>query len=308
MKLEKKEYGVIYKIENKINGKIYIGQTTRNFKKRYKSNLFKNTHNEHLKRSILKYGENSFNITERFDVAYSQEELNKKEEYYIEKYNCCDIKYGYNKKSGGNNAKMSNSTILKQIASHGHPVYCLTNKEGYISASEAEKVYNKRIGEALRKFKKYQILYHGKVLVFVNPLQYYRSSYNRGVVCITNNKYYNSIKQAERELNITRGLLSLYLDNKNSKYIKNKFGEHFIIKECRDFYKNPNLCDDLKDINKLYTAHVNILCIETGIIYKNAENINHKLKLTSSKVHYSCLNNKPVRIPKTKTYLTFKYI
>ena len=38
-------YGVIYKITNKINRKIYIGQTIEGFKKRYKNNLKKYTHN-----------------------------------------------------------------------------------------------------------------------------------------------------------------------------------------------------------------------------------------------------------------------
>ena len=33
--MDKEVYGIIYKIENLVNGKVYIGQTTRSFNKRY---------------------------------------------------------------------------------------------------------------------------------------------------------------------------------------------------------------------------------------------------------------------------------
>lgn len=43
-------YGVIYKITNKVNNKVYIGQTVLGFKKRYgNTNWWDKTHNEHLK-------------------------------------------------------------------------------------------------------------------------------------------------------------------------------------------------------------------------------------------------------------------
>lgn len=48
-------YGYIYIITNTVNNKVYIGQTTIGFDKRYKGSI-KNTHNEHLKRAIEKYG------------------------------------------------------------------------------------------------------------------------------------------------------------------------------------------------------------------------------------------------------------
>ena len=50
-------YGIIYKIENKINGKVYIGQTSQKggFDRRYKNNLLDYTSNEHLKYSLEKY-------------------------------------------------------------------------------------------------------------------------------------------------------------------------------------------------------------------------------------------------------------
>lgn len=96
-----KRYGIVYKITNLINNKVYIGVTTRTFKKRYKGNLARVTHNEHMRSSIKKYGIENFRIEEEFDIAYSMEELNEKEQYYIKLYNSTNPKKGYNKVTGG---------------------------------------------------------------------------------------------------------------------------------------------------------------------------------------------------------------
>ena len=76
-------YGVIYKVTNKINNKVYIGQTVQGFRRRYhrKGNnsvekLYNSNENEHLKYSIRKYGIDNFYINECFDVAFSFKELN----------------------------------------------------------------------------------------------------------------------------------------------------------------------------------------------------------------------------------------
>ena len=56
-------YGIIYKITNTVDGKIYIGQTVRSFWERYEGHL-ENTKNRHLKRAIQKYGVDAFEIVE----------------------------------------------------------------------------------------------------------------------------------------------------------------------------------------------------------------------------------------------------
>ena len=72
----------IYKITNKLNNKSYIGR-----KKIYSKN-YNDLHNYfgsgiHIINSIKKYGIENFK-KEYLDVAYSDEELDKKEIYYIE--------------------------------------------------------------------------------------------------------------------------------------------------------------------------------------------------------------------------------
>ena len=112
----KEYYGIIYKIENMINHKVYIGQTSqeRGFKDRYcrkgqgiervyNSYLYEQKHNRyyniHLFKAIEKYGFDAFVVDEIFDVALTEYELNEKEIFYIEKFDSfCN---GYNSTLGG---------------------------------------------------------------------------------------------------------------------------------------------------------------------------------------------------------------
>lgn len=95
----------IYKITNKINGKVYIGQSKYIERRwnRHRSAAFNpNDHNYniHLYRAIRKYGlENfSFEVLEECKV----EELNEKEVYYIKLYN--SFFEGYNLTLGGDSS------------------------------------------------------------------------------------------------------------------------------------------------------------------------------------------------------------
>lgn len=61
----------IYKITNKINGKIYIGQSI-NIERRWKEHIFDNRKNSLIHLAIIKYGKENFS----FEVI---EECNQKE-------------------------------------------------------------------------------------------------------------------------------------------------------------------------------------------------------------------------------------
>lgn len=112
----KEYYGIIYKIENTINHKVYIGQTTdkKGFNGRYCCNgngiervyNFHNNrkkrnlqYNSHLLNAIEKYGFDSFTVDEIFDVALSPNELNNKEILYIAQFD--SFRNGYNNTPGG---------------------------------------------------------------------------------------------------------------------------------------------------------------------------------------------------------------
>ena len=124
-------HGVIYKITNTVNGKVYIGQTTKSFNERYKvkgegiervynyhkRNKEDNTRhfNAHLYNSIEKYGFNKFEISYTYDVAFSQIELNIKERMYISLFNSMDGRFGYNKQEGGVGGRNNDEVIVKML-------------------------------------------------------------------------------------------------------------------------------------------------------------------------------------------------
>lgn len=97
-------YGYIYKITNKVNGKIYIGQTKNSIKARFLEHCWsaysKNNTNIILYNSIRKYGVDNF-VAEEIDVAYSKDELDDKERYWIKTLDSQNHDIGYNMCGGG---------------------------------------------------------------------------------------------------------------------------------------------------------------------------------------------------------------
>ena len=109
----------IYKIENLINGKVYIGQAIDIDKRWYahKSELHFNKHqNNHLQNAWNKYGEQNF----KFEVIEEclVNELNTKEQYWLNYYGGLNSSNNYNKKEAGSKGKPSNETLIKQSISH----------------------------------------------------------------------------------------------------------------------------------------------------------------------------------------------
>lgn len=104
----------IYKITNTANGKVYIGQSV-NIKHRWachKYELENNVHkNPHLQRA---YNQNPNAFKFEIECICREEDLNKLEIFYINKYNSRNDKFGYNLNEGGDGAgRMSEETKAK---------------------------------------------------------------------------------------------------------------------------------------------------------------------------------------------------
>ena len=95
--------GYIYKISNDINDKLYIGQTTKTIEERFAAHCRDSQrenagcYNYHIYRAMRKYGIEHFHI--ELIEECSEKQLNRKEIYYIKKFN--SYHNGYNSTLGG---------------------------------------------------------------------------------------------------------------------------------------------------------------------------------------------------------------
>lgn len=95
-----KVFGIIYKATNKINGKIYIGQTVQSLAKRKASHKYNaKSIKNHFYNAIRKYGFELFDW-ELLKKCYSSKNLNESEKLFIDEFN--SINKGYNSTDGGN--------------------------------------------------------------------------------------------------------------------------------------------------------------------------------------------------------------
>lgn len=94
---------IIYKIINRVNGKIYIGQTVQKLEERIRKHFSRaKTEIQYkypLVNAIRKYGENNFDY-ETIEIVDALEKLNEREVYWIRYYNSISPN-GYNATEGG---------------------------------------------------------------------------------------------------------------------------------------------------------------------------------------------------------------
>lgn len=98
---QKVEYNIIiYKYENQINYKIYIGQPRTSLRERARTNGAGYRKCPLFWQAIQKYGWNSFEASE-LEIVHSLEEANAREQYWISFYSSDNPQYGYNLTTGG---------------------------------------------------------------------------------------------------------------------------------------------------------------------------------------------------------------
>lgn len=130
--------GKIYKITNLINGKIYIGQTTKTLKERFQKHCWRTTQNDAyhfnmaIKAAIQKYGKNNFKIAL---IEYVEpDKLDEREVFWISYYD--SYNNGYNCTLGGQNGA---TRIPKLTLAQEYEV--IEAKSLGFTAVEIEEVY-----------------------------------------------------------------------------------------------------------------------------------------------------------------------
>jgi group I intron endonuclease len=134
---DKKKKSIIYKITNKINGKIYIVQSRNTFLYRYKCNKISPRDGRIIYNAFISYGSDAF-IVEILEHNIPIEKLNEREIYYIAYFNSISPN-GYNLTFGGDSKNnISNETrqkmkISARKRSDGNYLLIKGNKEYYFN-------------------------------------------------------------------------------------------------------------------------------------------------------------------------------
>jgi hypothetical protein len=228
--------GVIYKITNVLDGKVYIGQTMRKFEDRKKEHLksFKDNKSQTvLIKAVLKHGVDNFN----FEVVEecNNDQIDEKEIYYIKQYNS-KAPNGYNVRSGGREKLNTTNSNRHTVAK---PVYQYTIEGDFIkefkSASQAAlelNIHNTTISQCCRgeRLSTGGFIWSRKKVDNFNNIEkikiYHNRSLENNIVTYVKNIYqfdlngtllnkYSSVKDASLATNISEQAIYKCLSKKN---------------------------------------------------------------------------------------------
>ena len=106
---DSRPYGLIYRVTNRVTGRVYIGQTIMTLKERWKGHRGAGK-SSRLWLSIQAHGREAFDI-EQIDFAHCKRDLDELEIKYIEMYRSTDPAYGYNFERGGSGQPKSKESV-----------------------------------------------------------------------------------------------------------------------------------------------------------------------------------------------------
>lgn len=197
---------LIYKATNKINGKIYIGQTHKSLEERKMCHKHDSKNiDTYFYRAIRKYGWDNFSWEIVEDNIPTEEELNNKEKYYIQKYDCFDNKEkGYNTTSGGerNYSLTIEECKKRSLRAQGvnNPMY---NKPGTWLGKHFSETHKKNLSKSLK----------GKPHYGQQKDKHYNA---KQVINLSTGEIFGSIISASEKYNVCRDALSNCLNKKTN--------------------------------------------------------------------------------------------
>ena len=229
---------IIYKITNRINGKVYIGQTTQSIVTRWSKHCSNSkTKCYALYSAIQKYGKENFTV-EQIDIASDRDELDKKEIQWIQFYDCISPK-GYNLTTGGKHCEVSQEVkrrLSEKNKGKKPSAKCIeavikANKGRELSEEQRKKLSESRKGKrngmfGVRRFGEDNPNYGKRRSDESKRKQSeiitgrYRGSNNpraRKVQCIETGETFNCIMDAADSINKNRSNLSDHLGGKTKQ-------------------------------------------------------------------------------------------
>lgn len=245
--------GVIYKIENKVNGKVYVGQTVVGVNVRvgqHFSSLRHNKHNnDYLQRAWGKYGEENFipTIIEECPI----DELDNKEVQWIEHYR--NTVGSYNLESGGNKRKRHHESTIRKISKISKAQW------------QCEIYRSKMLKKLVRKGAK--------------------NNNARAVICINNGKVYDTMSDASKDTNIPVSDIWRVCNNERVTA-----GFHLNGTALQFAYYEKGEKHTLKPVENLHERK-RVVLTNTGEVFESAVQGAKKYNLSQGSVSGCCRGN-----------------
>ena len=244
----------IYKIENKINHKVYIGLTNnpRRRENRHFYDLKNNNHdNPHLQAAYNLYGADNFNFKVIAEFDCSEKEIKEWEKYYIKKYQA--FSNGYNCNPGGDLSYMPGKLTEQEV----WEVLSVTdkiNKQGKkladIYGVSVKVISNVRTGKSynnyIASYNKLSQQEKDRIFVIMNSNYHFKKEINKGTRKFTREQIY--MIYIARDFNLPFTLKSIAknfeMDDCTTPYLI-KRGKRY-----KDYYEDYQKLN-LKDKNEI---------------------------------------------------------
>jgi group I intron endonuclease len=245
----------VYKITNKINGKIYIGQTN-NFKRRIKEHLYDKRKNKPIYEVLKKYGKENF----EFEVLYYGKNYNNEEIKWIAYYNSTNNKYGYNIVNGGQDSSGEDNPMSKVTQEQVDKIIELLLNTNLFYKDIAEQlkipvtiVNHINIGESWRNDSKYKYPLRQKYLSNIQYEEIISLLKNTNLSFIEIGKKMNLDRMVIQNINIGNTY-----KKENIEYpIRKRFSDEKTVEIIKDLLKNTKLF--YKEIAKQTNTSISIV-------------------------------------------------
>ena len=293
-----KSYKVYVHI-NKINGKMYIGQTSKKLDERSRHHGYGYKNNKYFYRAIKKYGWDNFEHLILFD-GLSLEMANIIEKELIDKYKTQNNSFGYNIREGGMNGRMSDESKQKisdalKGKNKGKPGHWKGKK---LPKEIVEKIKISRSQMDDNKKEEYRNKLSESKMGGKNAISV-------KVICVNTNEVFDSMADAGRKYNTSSSSITKCCKGKCKSA-----GKHHVTKELLhwEYYHNDkqNIYNKEKYYNKSCS---HIRCITTGEEFVSIVDATKVYDISRSMISKCCSGN--VKYTKDKTtgdILTWEYV
>jgi|JI10StandDraft_1071094.scaffolds.fasta_scaffold32593_2 group I intron endonuclease len=293
--------GIIYKVTNKSNSKIYIGQTIQKFEERKRGHISaigKRKKETHFSRALQKHGLDNFvwEVIEEVEI----ENLSEREIYWIKYFKSYDKNLGYNRTFGGEGGvptletrqKLSLRSKGERNPMFGKPavlrrsIICLQNLKVYTSIRECAEELNIPESNIIAVLKHKALSSQGYSFSYYSPNEIYQKQeklfrYTR-IICEQTGEIFQSLRACSMAF-------KMHTDTIEKCIVSGKAIRGYTFKEYTDNIEYPKK-PKVEKVKKVYRKKsskirgIRIICEQNLTVYPSLVNAAKVLNLPKAQV------------------------